>query len=186
MQDENIYKTNFIPSFLDIAGNSNVEEVGISFDGETKISNDVSILTDKNIKIDTPAEAHKTYLKVMEVRDLTKEELDSACKIRKFFRLIFQTLFNGKMWQVFWGTFVGSGLLLNLYKGNILLALIDFVCLCVVLSPVKCFKEIVKFFTASSRLEKLSAYLKEQKVYGYVNSVDADQDIKLYVKFKKE
>lgn len=184
MNDERFYKTNFIPAFLEMAKDPCVEEVGISFEGETKVNDEVSVLTDKNIKLDSPEEAKKTYLKVIEMRDLTRDELEDANKVRKFFRLIFKTLFNGKKWQIFWSMFVGSGLLSSLYNGDFLLAMIDFVCLSVVLSPIKCFKEVRKFFTASSRKEKLQEYLREQRVSGYVHSVDNDDDIKLYLKLK--
>ena len=67
-----------------------LEEVGISFSGEIKVDEQTSVITDKQIKIDTPEETTKTYLKVMEMRELTEAERMNVSKAKLFFKKYFK------------------------------------------------------------------------------------------------
>ena len=71
-----------------------LEEVGISFNGEIKIDDTMSVITDKQIKLDNPEEAKKTYLKVIEMRELTEAERINVSKAKLFMKKLFDVFFN--------------------------------------------------------------------------------------------
>jgi len=48
--DNNVIKTNTTLIFDNVIKNSQYDEVGISFDGETKIDDQTSVITNKDVK----------------------------------------------------------------------------------------------------------------------------------------
>ena len=72
-----------------------MEEVGISFNGEIKIDEKTSVITDKQIKLENPEIAVKTYQKVMEMRELTEVERANISKAKLVLKKLFDVFFKG-------------------------------------------------------------------------------------------
>lgn len=184
--ENNIYKTNIPTIFDSLTSKNQYEEVGISFEGEIKIDDYISVITNKNIKSKNPKEAKNTYLKVMEMRELTEEEMQEIGPAKKVLKAAFEVLCSGSKLCVFYAVFLATTLGLDIYNGNFIQILIKTACLIWVLKPVKFLKEVRKILKSPERIEELREYLHGKGVSGYINSVDNDEDIKMYVKVRKD
>lgn len=160
-----------------------LEEVGISFSGEIKVDENTSVITDKQIKLDNPEVATKTYQKVMEMRELTEVERTNVNKFKLVLKKLFDVYFRGQKWRrnlcVFWTIILGFDIAVENYFGALCMA----ACITLYTSPVKFVKEVRKIFSKKKR-EELSEELSKMNVLGYVNSVDEDEGIQLYFKPK--
>jgi hypothetical protein len=156
-----------------------MEEVGISFNGEIKIDEKTSVITDKQIKLENPEVAAKTYQKVMEMRELTEVERANVNKFKLVLKKIFDVYFRGQKFRrnlcVFWTIILGFDIATENYFGALIMA--AFITLYT--SPIKFIKEVRKIFSKKKR-EELSEELSKVNMLGYVNSVDDDEGIKLY------
>jgi hypothetical protein len=156
-----------------------MEEVGISFNGEIKIDEKTSVITDKQIKLENPEVATKTYQKVMEMRELTEVERANINKFKLVLKKIFDVYFRGQKFRrnlcIFWMIVLG----LDIATENYFAALMMAACITLYTSPVKFIKEVRKIFSKKKR-EELSEELSKVNMLGYVNSVDDDEGIKLY------
>lgn len=179
--DGKIYVRN-THEFLMLANMLPVEELGLSFCGEVEIGEGVSILTDKQIKMGSADEAIKTYQKVIEVRELTELEQEAANKFRLFFRKLFEVFFRNEKWRVFYTAFCSVMLGLDIATDNYFGIALMSACIMLYNSPVKFYKELKKMIGSKKRLEKLEEELSNMNVLGYVNSVDNDEEIQLYLK----
>ena len=180
--DDNHY-TNSVIEFDLLTKFITLEEVGISFNGEIKIDEMTSVITDKQIKLDSPEEAKKTYLKVMEMRDLTEAERLNVSKAKLFMKKLFDVFFKGQKFRrnltIFWLVILGFDVAIENYFGVLMMT----ACILLYNSPIKFIKEIRKM-SNKKREEELTEELIEMKMLGYVNSVDNDEGIKLYYKPK--
>jgi hypothetical protein len=160
-----------------------IDEVGISFNGEIKIDEKTSVITDKQIKLDNPEEAKKTYLKVMEMRELTEAERLNVSKAKLILKKLFDVFFKGQKFRknltIFWLVIVGLDIAAENYFG----ALTMTTCILLYNSPIKFIKEIKKMYNKKRRLE-LEKELTDMKMLGHVNLVDEDEGIRLYYKPK--
>jgi hypothetical protein len=160
-----------------------IDEVGISFNGEIKIDEKTSVITDKQIKLDNPEEAKKTYLKVMEMRELTEAERLNVSKAKLILKKLFDVFFKGQKFRrnltIFWLVIVGLDIAAENYFG----ALTMTACILLYNSPIKFIKEIKKMYNKKRRLE-LEKELTDMKMLGHVNLVDEDEGIRLYYKPK--
>ncbi len=160
-----------------------LEEVGISFSGEIKVDENTSVITDKQIKLDNPEVATKTYQKVMEMRELTEVERTNVSKAKLVLKKLLDVFFKGQKWRrnlcIFYTVIVGFDIAVENYLGALLMT----TCILLYTSPVKFVKEVRKIFSKKKR-EELSEELSKMNVLGYVNSVDEDEGIQLYFKPK--
>ena len=160
-----------------------LEEVGISFSGEIKVDENTSVITDKQIKLDNPEVATKTYQKVMEMRELTEVERTNVSKAKLVLKKLLDVFFKGQKWRrnlcIFYAVIVGFDIAVENYLGALLMT----TCILLYTSPVKFVKEVRKIFSKKKR-EELSEELSKMNVLGYVNSVDEDEGIQLYFKPK--
>lgn len=185
MNEENIIKTNHLYEFEPLVAFTGAYEVGISFEGETKVSDDVRVFTKKEIKCKDAAEAKDTYLKVMEMRALTKEEEEFAHNARGFFKKVYKEICkNSKFWVVF-TTYLCWYTGHSIRRESIFGTLIGTFGLAVYLKPVKFYKLIKSFLKRPERLDELSILLHEKNISGYAKAVDDDKDIQLYLKYEK-
>ena len=156
-----------------------LDEVGISFNGEIKIDEKTSVITDKQIKLENPEVAVNTYQKVMEMRELTEVERANINKFKLVLKKIFDVYFRGQKFRrnlcVFWTIILGFDIATENYFGALIMA--AFITLYT--SPIKFIKEVRKIFSKKKR-EELSEELSKVNMLGYVNSVDDDEGIKLY------
>ncbi len=180
---EKIY---FSPDMLKYFVDEKFNEVGLSFKGEAKINDDLSIVTDKEIALGNLEETKKTYLKVMEMRELTEEEQKYANKAHEFLSKMFEIMFYNKKLIVAWTLFVSTTLGIDISMGNFLNVLVKSIILLLINRPIKFVKEIFKMFQRDVKLEELEEFLREQHVLGYVDSVDDKNDIKMYAKLRNE
>lgn len=159
------------------------EEVGISFNGEIKIDELTSVITDKQIKLENPEVATKTYQKVMEMRDLTEAERTNVSKVKLILKKLFEVYFKGQKWRrnlcIFWMIIFGLDIATENYFGALMIA----ACITLYTSPIKFYKELKKILGKKKR-EELGKELSEMGLLGDVGSVDDDEDIKLYLKPK--
>ncbi len=157
-----------------------IDEVGLSFTGEIKIDDMTSVLTDKKIKFKDPEEAKKTYIKVMEMRELTEIERSKVSKVKLVLKKTLDVLFKGKKWLAYY-----CGLCVLMTTGHIiaenyLSALIWSGAFILNSSPIKYAKELNKLFGSKKQKEKLKEELIEANIYGYVNSVEEDEGVQFY------
>lgn len=182
--DNNVIKTDTTIIFDNVVKSRQCEEVGISFDGETKIDDQTSVITNKDVKADNPEEAKETYLKVLEMRELTEAEMENVSSAKKILNAAFSVLCHKSKLCVSWAIFMVTALGLNIYEGDFLQILVKVACLILVLSPVKFAKEVHKILSTPNRLEELREYLQDKGVLGYAYVLDRSEDIKLYAKIR--
>lgn len=182
-KDGNFY-VDSVPEFQMLTKFLSLEEVGISFNGEIEIDEQISVITDKKIKIDSPEEATKTYLKVMEMRELTEAERKNVSKFKLFFKKLFDVYFRGQKWRrnlcVFWAIIMGFDIAIENYFGALLMA----ACITMYTSPIKFIKEMKKIIGSKKRKKELTEELSKSNVLGYVDSVLEDEGVQLYFKPK--
>ena len=160
-----------------------LEEVGISFNGEIKIDDTISVITDKQVKLESPEVATMAYKKVMEMRELTEAERTNVSKAKLVLKKLFEVFFRGQKWRrnlcIFYALIAGFDIAVENYFGAILMT--SFILLYT--SPIKFYKELRKIFSKKKQ-KKLSDELSELHLLGDVNSVDDDEGIQLYFKPK--
>ena len=172
-----------VPEFQMLTKFLPLEEVGISFSGEIKIDDKTSVITDKQIKLDNPEVAAKTYQKVMEMRDLTEAERTNVNKFKLVLKKLFDVYFKGQKFRrnlcVFWTIILGFDIATENYFGALMMA----ACITLYTSPIKFIKEVRKIISKKKR-EELSEELSKVNMLGYVNSVPDDEGVQLYFKPK--
>ena len=182
--DGNLY-VDSIPEFNMLTRFIPLEEVGISFSGEVEVDGNTSVITDKQVNMGTPEKAVKTYLKVMEMRELTDVEREKASKGKLFLKKVFEVFFRGDKWRrnlcIFWVALASF----HIACENYLSALLVTACILLYCSPVKFLKEIKKMCTSKKRKEELSEELSEQHLLPYIDSVPAE-GIQLYFRPKSK
>lgn len=160
-----------------------LEEVGISFNGEIKIDDTMSVITDKQIKLDNPEEAKKTYLKVIEMRELTEAERLNVSKAKLFMKKLFDVFFKGQKFRrnltIFWMLILGFDVATENYFGALMMT----ACILLYNSPIKFIKEMKKMYNKKRRIE-LEKELMDMNMLSHVNSVDDDEGVQLYFKPK--
>lgn len=160
-------------------------ESGLSFDGEVKLNDNMSIITDKEVKVNGGlSDTHKTYLKVMEMRELTEEEIKYANKVREFLAKMFEIMFYNKKIMIAWTMVVATALGINISNGDFLGIILKSVCVLVINRPIKFIKEVINMFKRDAKIEELTEFLREKHVLGLVDSVDDKDDIKMYAKLR--
>lgn len=173
-----------VPEFQMLTKFLPLEEVGISFSGEIKVDEMTSVITDKQIKLENPEVAAKTYQKVMEMRDLTEVERTNVSKAKLVLKKLFEVFFKGQKWRrnlcIFYAVIVGFDIAVENYLGAILMT----TCILLYTSPIKFIKEMKKMFGNKKRKEELSEELSKLNVLGYVDSVPEDEGVQLYFKPK--
>lgn len=173
-----------VPEFQMLTKFLPLEEVGISFSGEVKIDDNMSVITDKQIKLNNPEVAAKTYLKVMEMRELTEVERTNVSKAKLVLKKLFEVFFKGQKWRrnlcIFYAVLVGFDIAVENYFGALMMT----ACILLYTSPIKFMKEMKKLFGNKKRKEELSEELSKMNMLGHVNSVDEDEGVQLYFKPK--
>lgn len=168
-----------------LAKQEDILESGIAFDGEIKVDYSMSVVTNKEVKVQGDlSNTHKTYLKVMEMRDLTEEERKYANKGREFLSKMFEIMFYDKKMMIAWTLFVCSSLGIDIATDNFLGIILKSICLLVVNRPIRFIKEVIKMFKRDAKIEEIAEFLREQNVLGLVDSVDDNKDIKMYAKLR--
>mgnify|MGYP003302005075 CR=1 FL=1 len=160
-----------------------MEEVGISFNGEIKIDEKTSVITDKQIKLENPEIAVKTYQKVMEMRELTEVERANISKAKLVLKKLFDVFFKGQKFRrnltIFWVVLLGFDVAVENYFGALMMT----ACILLYNSPIKFVKEVRKIYSNKKR-KALEEELSNVNMLGYVNSVDDDKGVQLYFKPK--
>lgn len=160
-----------------------MEEVGISFNGEIKIDEKTSVITDKQIKLENPEIAVKTYQKVMEMRELTEVERANISKAKLVLKKLFDVFFKGQKFRrnltIFWMVLLGFDVAVENYFGALMMT----ACILLYNSPIKFVKEVRKIYSNKKR-KALEEELSNVNMLGYVNSVDDDKGVQLYYKPK--
>ena len=182
--DGNLY-VDSIPEFNMLTRFIPLEEVGISFSGEVEVDGNTSVITDKQVNMGTPEKAVKTYLKVMEMRELTDVEREKASKGKLFLKKVFEVFFRGDKWRrnlcIVLAVLAGYNVSLENYFCTLFLV----GCILAVSDPIKFLKEIKKMCTGKKRKEELSEELSEQHLLPYIDSVPAE-GIQLYFRPKSK
>lgn len=167
-----------------LADEGKVLEAGLHFNGETKIDENMYVVTDKRVEIDGLMETKKTYLKVMEMRELTEEEMKYANKARHILSKMFEIMFYNKKIMIAWTLFVCTTLGIDIASGNFLGIALKSICLLLINRPIKFIKEVTNILNSDKKKEELTDYLRENHVLGYALSVDDNDDIKMYAKVR--
>ncbi len=178
------FYTKDVKEFDIITSKMPIEETGISFSGEIEVDENTSVITDKQVKMSSPQESKNTYLKVIEMRDLTEVEIKNISKYRLFFKKLFEVFFKKSKFNVgisiFWTFYIG----LNVATDDYLWALIYTAMIVLYNSPIKFYKELRKMVGSEKRKEELREELESLHLMGYVNSVPDDEGVQLYFKPK--
>ena len=184
-EDKDTLYFSYPSSFVSMVESVPVDEMGIRFCGEVIISDKISVLTNKKVVFENSDDVVKTYQKVLEIRDLTNEEKMEVSKIKLFFKKLFEVFFRNEKWRVYYTLVVSGAIALDIYTDNYFGLLVMVACLLLNTSPVKFAKEVKKLFLSESKKKKIEEFLNEKNVLNYVNSVQSNTDIKLYLKTKE-
>lgn len=182
-QDERMYFDS-VPEFKMLSCIVPTEEVGIRFSGEIAIDDSMSVITDKTIPLSDVEETVKTYQKVMEIRELTEDEILHINKWRLVFKKLFDVFFRGKKWRVFYTAFCSCALAIDIDTNNILGILLMTLCILCNTSPIKFAKELPKIFASSEKVEQLKAEIDNKEIVSTISSIPDDEGIQLYLKPK--
>ncbi len=185
MKKDKKYKILMLERFYKTASSILYDELGISFDGETKIDEQTSIETHKRVKFNSAQEAGETYVKVMEMKELENSLDKDVTKVRKVLKLAFTTLFDDSKWKLVSSTIFAVASTVNIFKGNFLGTLISLALMSLTMSPIKFLQELKKFLAIPEQIETLRSQLAGKNVLGWADSVGAKGDIKLYIKVKE-
>lgn len=173
-----------VPEFQMLTRFLPLEEVGISFSGEIKVDDNTSVITDKQVKMENSDMAVKTYLKVMEMRDLSEDEIKHINKFRLFFKKLFEVFFRKEKTRVYFTSLWLALLSFEIAMDDYLMALFYVAAIALYNKPIAFAKEIKKMIGSKKRKEILSEELFKANVLGYVNSVPDDEGVQLYFKPK--
>lgn len=173
-----------VPEFQMLTRFLPLEEVGISFSGEIKVDDNTSVITDKQVKMENSDMAVKTYLKVMEMRDLSEDEIKHINKFRLFFKKLFEVFFRREKTRVYFTSLWLALLSFEIAMDDYLMALFYVAAIALYNKPIAFAKEIKKMIGSKKRKEILSEELSKANVLGYVNSVPDDEGVQLYFKPK--
>lgn len=173
-----------VPEFQMLTRFLPLEEVGISFSGEIKVDDNTSVITDKQVKMENSDMAVKTYLKVMEMRDLSEDEIKHINKFRLFFKKLFEVFFRKEKSRVYFTSLWLALLSFEIAMDDYLMALFYVAAIALYNKPIAFAKEIKKMIGSKKRKEILSEELSKANVLGYVNSVPDDEGVQLYFKPK--
>lgn len=169
-----------------------IEETGLRIQSEIKISEDMSITIDKMVKIDGLEDTHETYLKVVEMRDLTEDEIKHANKAREFLSKMFEILFRGQKSNAI--LTIALILTMGLYAsvGNFIGCFGFIPSLFIISSPIAFTKEIYKIIQRDIKnikrnieLNKIEEYLREKNVLEHIDLAE-QYDVEIYAKIKKK
>lgn len=183
-ENDDKYYCDSIPEFQMLTKFIPLEEVGISFSGEIKIDEKTSVITNKQIKLENPGVATKTYKKVMEMRELTEVERINVSKAKLFLKKLFTVFLEIKNGEFIIQFFVLLFLLFDLCVDNYFAAFVMAAAVASNTSPVEFIKEMKKIFGSKKRKQELSDELSKMNMLGHVNSVDEDEGVRLYIKPK--
>lgn len=173
-----------VPEFQMLTKFLPLEETGLSFSGEVLLDDNTSVITDKQVKMNSPEDSVKTYLKVMEMRDLSEAEIKHISKYKLFFTKLFEVFFKNQKFRVYltcyWLLFLGFEIAIEDY----LMSFIYVAAIALYNSPIKFAKEIKKMISSKKRKEELKEELGEKNLVGLIYSIPEDEGIQLYFKPK--
>lgn len=173
-----------LPEFKMLTKFLPIEETGLSFSGEVIVDDKTSVITDKQVKLQSPDETEKTYLKVMEMRDLSEAEIKQISKFKLFFNKLFEVFFKNQKFRVYFTSMWLALLAFEISTDDYLSSLIYIAAIALYNSPVKFAKEIKKMFCSRRKKEELKEELSEKNLMGLINSIPEDDGIQLYFKPK--
>lgn len=156
-----------------------LEDTGLYFHDEIKVSEDVSVITDKRVSIGSPEETVKTYHKVVEMVELNEMEIEEMNKFRYFFKKLFEVFFKGKKGLVAYTTFLGFSVGLDIYTKDWFGLILNIALICMWNSPIKFYKEIKKMLVSDKKKEAIREELAQLGIDGSLTSVSKD-GIQLY------
>lgn len=173
-----------VPEFKMLTMALPIEETGLSFSGEVELDDNTSVITDKQVKMNSPEDSIKTYQKVMEIRELSEAEILKVNKFRLFFKKLFEVFFRNQKFRVYFTSMWLALLTFEVATEDYLMALMYVAAIALYNSPIKFAKEVKKMYGNKKRKEELKEELTEQNLMGLVYSIPEDDGIQLYFKPK--
>ncbi len=161
-----------------------IEKVGLSFSGEIEVDENTSVITDRQVEFENPEKTIQTYLKVMEIRDLTEDEIKHVSKFRLFFKKLFDVFFRGQKFRVFFTCFWALLTVFEVSTDDYFMALFYVAAIALYTSPIKFAKEMKKMLGSKKRKEELRDELTDLNIMGLVSSIPDNEGIQLYFKPK--
>ena len=156
-----------------------LEDTGLYFHDEIKVSEDVSVITDQRVSIGSPEETVRTYHKVVEMVELNEMEIEEMNKFRYFFKKMFEVFFKGSKGLVAYTTFLGLSVGLDIYTKDWLGLILNISLICMWNSPIKFYKEIKKMLVSEKKKEELKDELSQLGINSTLTNVSKDA-IRLY------
>ncbi len=178
------FYTKDVKEFDFITSKLPIEETGISFSGEVEVGEGVSVITDKQVKMGNPEDSKKTYIKVIEYRELTEAERLHVSKVRLVLKKLFDVFFNKSKVNLYLSLFWGVIATLEVKMDDYFWALIYTSMIIFYNHPIKFAKELKKIVGNKKEVEKLEDELVQNSLLGYANSIPEDEGIQLYFKPK--
>lgn len=175
---DSVFEFQMLTKFLPL------EETGLSFSGEIKVDDNTSVITDKQVKMESPDDSVKTYIKVMEMRDLSEAEIKHISKYKLFFEKLFEVFFKNQKFRVYFTSLWLALLTFEVATDDYLMALIYVVSIALYNSPIKFAKEMKKMLGSKKRKEELRDELTNLNIMGLVSSIPDNEGIQLYFKPK--
>lgn len=163
-QDGNLYFQS-VPEFEMLSRVLPVEEVGIHFSGEIPIDDKMSVLTDRKVSFSSVEETVHTYQKVMEVRELTQDEILKMNKWRLFLKKLFEVFFRNKKWRVYYTVFCGTAIAFDIASNNVVGIIIMSLAILLNTSPIQFAKELPKIFASPEKIERLKETVSSKEVF---------------------
>ena len=158
-----------------------LEDTGLYFHDEVKVSEDISVITDQRVSIGSPEETVKTYHKVVEMVELNEMEIEEMNKFRYFFKKMFEVFCKGSKGLVAYTIFLGLCIGLDVATKDYFGLLMNIGLVCLWNSPIKFYKEIKKMLTSGKKKEELKEELSQLGINGSLTMVPKE-GIQLYYK----
>ena len=156
-----------------------LEDTGLYFHDEIKVSEDVSVITDQRVSIGSPEETVKTYHKVVEMVELNEYEIQEMNKVRLLLKKLFEVFFKGSKGLVAYTIFLGFCIGLDVYTKDLIGLILNISLVFLWNSPIKFYKEIRKMFTSDKKKEELREELLQLGINSTLTNVSKD-GIRLY------
>ena len=182
--NENIVSTNSVLEYKTLASMFEYTETGLSITGEMNLGGCTTISTNKCISLPDEEKVVESYQKVVEMRELTTQELENVSKAKLILKKSFDVLFKGKKFNLYYFIFLaglfGIDMAIENYLGASLMVLFSLF----YISPIKFYKEVKNVLAREKRIEELQQYLIDNNLLSLYCSDHDDVEISLYLKPK--
>ena len=168
--------------FEKITNRMPLDDTGLYFHDEIKVSDGISVITDKRVSMGSPENTVKAYHKVVEMVELNELEIQQMNKVRLLLKKLFEVFFKGKKGLVIYTAFLGFSIAIDIMTKDLIGLILNIALVFMWNQPIKFAKDVKKIFTSDKKYEKLSDELRKLGLLSVSQNVTSKDGVKLYYK----